>query len=49
VDAVQLELSEATDMEEAAPFALREDLAARLRPHLRALLESFLQHAFLQP
>ncbi|MGH8704908.1 MAG: N-formylglutamate deformylase [Burkholderiales bacterium] len=49
VDAVQLELSEATYMEESAPFAFREDLAARLRPHLRALLQGFLQRAFPQP
>jgi len=39
VHAVQLELSEATYMDEAAPYPLREDLAARLRPQLRVLLE----------
>lgn len=49
VHAVQLELSEATYMEESAPFAFREDLAARLRPHLRALLGIFLERAFPQP
>lgn len=42
VDAVQLELSEATYMDESAPYGFREDLAAGLRPHLRALLEAFL-------
>jgi hypothetical protein len=36
-------------MDESPPYAFREDLAARLRPHLRALLESFLRHAFPQP
>ncbi len=49
VHAVQLELSEATYMEESAPFAFREDLAARLRPNLRALLGAFLERAFMQP
>jgi N-formylglutamate deformylase len=41
VHAVQLELSEATYMEEAPPFRFREDLAKRLRPQLRALVEEF--------
>jgi len=49
VHAVQLELSAATYMEESAPFGFREDLAARLRPHLRALLGVFLERAFMQP
>ncbi len=49
VHAAQLELSEATYMEESAPFRFRDDLAARLRPHLRALLQAFLQRAFPQP
>ena len=39
VHAVQLELSEATYMEESPPFRFREDLAKRLRPQLRALIE----------
>jgi N-formylglutamate deformylase len=42
IHAVQLELSEATYMEEQAPYRFREDLAARLRPQLRTLLEVFL-------
>lgn len=42
VHAVQLELSEVTYMEEKAPYELREDLAKRLRPQLRTLLELFL-------
>jgi N-formylglutamate deformylase len=42
VHAVQLELSEATYMEERSPYRFREDLAARLRPQLRTLLEVFL-------
>ena len=41
VHAVQLELSEATYMNESFPFAFREDLAVRLRPQLRALIEEF--------
>lgn len=41
VHAVQLELSEATYMNETPPFAFREALAARLRPQLRALIEEF--------
>jgi N-formylglutamate deformylase len=39
VHAVQLELSEATYMDESPPFRFREDLAKRLRPQLRALVE----------
>ena len=42
VHAVQLELSEATYMEEKAPYRFREDRAKRLRPQLRTLLELFL-------
>jgi N-formylglutamate deformylase len=41
VHAVQLELSEVTYMEETEPYRFREDLAARLRPQLRTLLEMF--------
>ncbi|HEY7687609.1 MAG TPA: N-formylglutamate deformylase [Dongiaceae bacterium] len=42
VHAVQLELAEITYMDEDPPFGFRDDLAARLRPHLRALLEAML-------
>ncbi len=45
VHAVQLELSEATYMEEAAPFRFRDDLAERVRPHLRALIQAFMETA----
>jgi N-formylglutamate deformylase len=45
VHAFQLELSEATYMEESAPFRFRDDLAARVRPHLRAMVEKFLEIA----
>jgi N-formylglutamate deformylase len=43
VQAVQLELAQCTYMEEARPYRFREDLAQRLRPALRALLEEFLR------
>lgn len=39
VHAVQLELSESVYMEEQPPFRLREHLARKVRPYLRALLE----------
>ena len=42
IHAVQLELSEVTYMEEKAPYRFRENLAKRLRPQLRTLLELFL-------
>jgi len=42
VHAVQLELSEATYMEEQPPYRYRDELARRLQPQLRALLEMFL-------
>ncbi len=42
VHAVQLELSEATYMDERAPYAFREKLARKLRPNLRTLLELYL-------
>lgn len=45
VHAVQLELSEATYMDEKPPYAYREDLARRLQPQLRTLLELFLSIA----
>ena len=41
VHAVQLELSEATYMDEAPPYALDEARARRLRPQLRAFIEEF--------
>ena len=42
VHAVQLELSEATYMDERPPYGFRDDLARDLRPQLRTLLELFL-------
>jgi N-formylglutamate deformylase len=42
IHAVQLELSEATYMDEEAPYRFREHLAQRLQPQLRTLLELFL-------
>jgi N-formylglutamate deformylase len=41
IHAVQLELSEATYMDETPPYRMREPLAARLRPQLLALIEEF--------
>lgn len=43
IHAVQLELSEATYMDERPPYAFRDDLARRLRPCLRTLLETMLR------
>lgn len=43
VHAVQLELSEITYMDEQPPFGFREDLAASVRPPIRALLVEFLR------
>ena len=45
VHAIQLELSQRTYMAEGAPFAFRGDLAAALRPALRAMLEAMLRWA----
>jgi len=45
IHAVQLELSEITYMNEQPPFEFREDLAARVRPQIRVLLEEFLRAA----
>lgn len=45
VHAVQLELGEATYMDEDPPFGFREDLAAGVRPVLRALLEAAIRAA----
>jgi len=41
VEAVQLELSQATYMDQAAPFDFREDLADGVRPLLKRLIETF--------
>jgi len=41
--AVQLELSEASYMEEKPPYKFREDRAKRLRPQLRTLLDLFVR------
>ena len=48
VHAVQLELSQATYMQEDWPHTFREDLAARVRPVLRRLLEAMLEWASTQ-
>ena len=42
VEAVQLELSEITYMDEPHPFAYRPDLASQVQPHLQGMLEAFL-------
>ncbi len=42
IHAVQLELAECTYMDEEPPFEFREAQAAKLRPHLRVLLEAML-------
>ena len=45
IHAVQLELSEAVYMDEKPPFRFREDLAKKVRPILKALLDEFLRRA----
>lgn len=45
VAAVQLELSQLTYMDEEPPFRFRTDLAERVRPTLRRLLETLLEWA----
>jgi N-formylglutamate deformylase len=45
IHAVQLELSQLTYMEEDAPFRFRDDLAAAVRPTLRAILQAMLAWA----
>ncbi len=45
VHAAQLELSQATYMEEAPPYRYHEELARQLQPHLRALLRAMLDWA----
>jgi len=47
VHAIQLELSEATYMEEHAPYHFRDDLADELRPRLKKLLVEFVRLARL--
>jgi N-formylglutamate amidohydrolase len=42
---VQLELAEATYMEEAHPYRFDETLANRVRPVLRRFIELMLDHA----
>jgi N-formylglutamate amidohydrolase len=42
VHAIQLELSQITYMDEDPPFGFREDLAAGIRPVLRAVIEALL-------
>jgi len=42
VHAIQLELSEITYMDEDPPFAFREDLANRVRPTLKRIVEAIL-------
>jgi N-formylglutamate deformylase len=41
VEAVQLELSQITYMEEDPPFRFRDDLAGNIRPELRRIVDSF--------
>lgn len=45
IHALQLELSQITYMDEQPPFSFREDLACRIRPVLRRLLEAALAWA----
>jgi N-formylglutamate deformylase len=45
VQAVQLELSQITYMDEDPPFAFREDRASRIRPHLGAIVTTMLDWA----
>ncbi|NMM44338.1 N-formylglutamate deformylase [Rhodospirillaceae bacterium KN72] len=42
IHALQLELSQATYMQESAPWPFRIDLANKVRPHLREMLETCL-------
>jgi N-formylglutamate deformylase len=42
VHAIQLELVQATYMDETPPYAFHDDRAAQVRPHLRRLLETLL-------
>lgn len=49
VHAVQLELAQIAYMDEDPPFAYRPEKAARLQPVLKALLETMLDWAQVQP
>ncbi|ACY14402.1 N-formylglutamate deformylase [Haliangium ochraceum] len=49
VHALQLEMAQRAYMDEAPPYGYREDLAARLQPHLRALLSACLAWAESAP
>lgn len=40
IHVIQMELAQKTYMDEAAPWTYRSDRAARLRPHLRTILET---------
>ena len=40
IHAVQLEMSQCIYMDETAPFGYREDLAARIQPHLKRMVEN---------
>jgi len=45
IHAIQLELSQRTYMNEPPPFEFRDDLAARVRPAIRAMLDAYLKAA----
>ncbi len=45
VHAIQLEMTQSSYMEETLPFAYRPDLAAKVQPHLRKMLEGVLAFA----
>lgn len=49
VHAVQLELASTTYMDEHPPYAFDEERSTRLRLHLRAMLEKYLERVFLVP
>lgn len=48
VHAVQLELSQITYMDEAAPYGFREDLAGKIRPVLAGLLQAMMSWAEME-
>ena len=48
IHAIQLELSQATYMDETPPYTFKEDLAAKIRPVLAGLLQSILAWAELE-
>ena len=49
VHAVQLELAQIAYMDEEPPFAYRPEMAERLQPVLKALLQAMLDWAAAQP